>query len=144
MKNTLTKLALIAALALIADGCSSQITPPTPAGWQAIAEVAARDGAGIYLVRHPDNHTARAAFVITVQNLNMLIADGKFSHAELHAALAELPVKALNGATGIIVIDTATVLYQALTGGRSVIESAPVVKAFAIGIRDGLQSALNQ
>jgi len=55
MKNTLTKLALIAALALIADGCSSQITPPTPAGWQAIAEVAARDAGTGDLVRVRQN-----------------------------------------------------------------------------------------
>ena len=122
-------------------GCASRPQPPTPAVWQTVAHVAAYDGAIIYLSRHPEANNV-AAFATAKSALDLLIADGNFSVTALHEALAKLPVRSLNGSTGVIVVDSLAVLFVTATGGQSVIEQRPVVEAFAVGIRDGLAEAL--
>lgn len=139
IRNLVALLGLCAVLSF-STGCANT-KPVTPATWKAIATLAAKDGSAIYLSEHPQANNV-AAFRTAKSALDLLIADGKFSSEELHKALAKLPVKDLSSNTGIILVDSATVLFITLTGGESVIEQRPVVEAFATGIRDGLEATL--
>jgi hypothetical protein len=130
-------LALVGALLFNAGCASTPQRPPSPQVWQMVAYTAAKDGATLYLLEHPETNNV-AAFATAKSALDLLIANGEFSTVALHAALKGLPVRKLNGTAGVILVDTATVLFVTLTGGQSVIEQRPVVEAFAIGIRDGL------
>lgn len=144
LSRCLARLVVVLSLAgalLFNSGCTNRPNPPTPAVWQTVAHIAAKDGATIYLLRHPEANNV-AAFALAKSALDLLIADGNFSVTALHSALDKLPVRSLNGPEGSILVDSATVLFLTVTGGQSVIEQRPVVEAVAKGIRDGLADAL--
>ena len=133
-------LALLAALAvLLTPGCAFLKKNFTLDNLQTACEGAAFAGASVRLAAHPAD---APRFALAVAALDLLIADGHFDPVSLHTALSTLPVEALKGDTGVIIIDAAVILFQTVTGGKTPLEQAPYVQAAAKGIRAGLALAL--
>ena len=136
-------LALLAILAILltlfTPSCAFLQKNVTPNTLQTACESAAYAGASVRLAAHPDD---APRFALAVAALDLVIADGHFDPVSLHTALSTLPVDALKGDTGVIIIDAAVVLFQTVTGGKTPLEQAPYVQAAAKGIRMGLSMAL--
>ena len=133
-------LALLAALAvLLTPSCAFLQKNITPANLQTACEGIAYGGASARLAAHPDD---APRFALAVAALDVVIADGHFDPVSLHTALSTLPVDFLKGETGTIIISTALVLVETVTGGKTPLEQAPYVQAAAKGIRMGLAMAL--
>ena len=142
MKKTLT---LVLALVLgplslvLLPGCAFLKKNVTPTSLETMCRTAAFAGASVRLSAHPDD---APRFALAVAALDLLIADGHFDPVSLHTALSTLPVDALHGDTGTIIIGAAVVLFTTITGGQTPLEQAPYVQAAARGIRTGLAMAL--
>ena len=146
MKNNAYFAAILVIIALCAapilvclPGCAFLQKNVTPASLQTACSAAAYAGASVRLSSHPDD---APRFALAVAALDLLIADGHFDPVSLHTALSTLPVDALHGDTGTIIIDAAVVLFQTITGGKTPLEQAPYVQAAAKGCRNGLAMAL--
>ena len=139
LSRTLIPLLIVALSLPSLTGCAMLKKNVTPETLQLTLQTVAQTGASVRLANHPED---APRFALAVGALNLLLADGQFSAADLQAALATLPVNELKGDTGTLIIDAAVVVYQLATGGKSPIESAPYVVAAATGIRDGLKAAL--
>jgi hypothetical protein len=141
--NRITSILTAVLLSLGITGCAFLKQHMTPEVVGTLCETIASTGTAVRLAEHPDD---APRFALAKSTLDLLIADGRFSAADLQAALNTLPVDKLKGSTGELIIDGALngalLVVQLATGGQTPIESAPYVKAAAIGLRDGIASAL--
>jgi hypothetical protein len=123
---------------LLAAGCAG--FKPQPADYQSLAELAAYDGATLWLKAHPGD---RGYFDAAQQLLTSLIADAKWDPVAFQQALATLPIKELKTDTGSIIVGSAVALYTMALREAQPIDQPALVKAFEIGVRNGLQWALS-
>lgn len=108
---------------------------------QSIAYAAASFGTAATLEYKPEY---RPAFALALQSLEVAIADNQITGQDLRNILAGLPVPVLRGHTASIGINSATILFDTLTGKPINLEDAPLVLAAATGIRDGLKVGLGK
>lgn len=140
-------LALPAALAAMSmlTGCAlfnkNATTAEKAADVQNLSYAAASIGTSEALAAKPE---LRPAFDLAYSNLDALVTNKVVDGTSLRAILASLPVKELKSNQARIAIESATVLYDSLTGGKVNIEADAYVLAAATGIRDGMKQALGR
>jgi hypothetical protein len=99
-----------------------------------VSREAAYTTARLVLQKNPDQ---KPVFTVAAESLDVALAQGKTSSANLREAIAGLPQ--IKGSTGEL-LQTAVTLYVVGTG-YIVIDDAPLAKAAMEGVRDGLRAA---
>lgn len=126
-----------------ADGSVTTNSVPDAIVLQVAAENAAAIGGAYVLQTHPE---FRPQLELTLTSLRTLVAAGTGSVADLHNALSQLPVTALQGTNGTIVVSGAVVLIDAARNELARFDKNGIwsyyVQPVATGLRDGLAQAL--
>jgi hypothetical protein len=108
---------------------------------QQLAYAASAIGSASALEQKPE---WRPAFELAYTNLNSLVESGTISGQTLRNILATLPVRELESRTARIAVDSASLLFDTITGKPVDLAEAPLVLAAAKGIRDGLRVGLGK
>jgi len=143
MKSLLT-IPVLAAILLM--GCSTVTTVTHEedvvrllARYKSEAKIAAYLSSAIYLDARPEGTNI---FVSVRNGVDKLIAGGQFDPAVLAAFLRQsLPINELKSERAGIFFMAGVMIFQEATG-TTTINTPPIVKAFAEGIRDGIDLAL--
>jgi hypothetical protein len=90
------------------------------------------------------NSTFRPRFELALVNLSRMVDSKTITGQQLREILASLPVNELKSDTARIAIESATMLFDTMTGKPVDLEQAPYVLAAASGIRDGMMAGLGQ
>lgn len=124
-----------------ADGTAVTNSVPDPTILRITAQEAAALGGQFWLAEHPEN---RPEFELARTSLAALIATGNGTPADLQAALAQLPIKQLEGSSGAVIISGAVVLLDA--AGRQLVklDSKQVWSAYVEPVAQGLLAGLDQ
>lgn len=144
MKNKL--LSVVAGLAILAStGCATNREPLTDEQRVArvvdVATMAANTGTRLALIEHPE---WREDFEAALKGLDWLLEDQNPSVMDLRAVLKKLPVKELESRKGIVMIDTATVLFNTVRRDYVDLDRVKYLKPVIQGIADGMRGALEQ
>jgi len=124
---------------LLASGCASLTPDQKAARVQGLSYAAASIGTAAALDQKPE---WRPAFELALKNLSVLVDSKQITGQQLRDILATLPVKELNSRTARIAIDSATMLFDTLTGEPIDLTKTPYILAAATGIRDGMKVGL--
>ena len=100
---------------------------------------AASIGTTAALEQNPD---WRPDFLAAYETLQITLTRGMISGALLREIVASLPVKELKSPTARVAVESATMLFDTVTGRPYSLEEAPLLKAAAEGIRNGMKVGL--
>lgn len=135
-----TRMAIPAALVVLLTGCVTINGPRDPlAHYQAEAKIASYLTAALYLDNHPED---RPIFEAVREGISGYLDAEIFDPVLLASYLRKnLPVKELKSERAGIFLTAGLMIFQDATGTIT-IETPPIVKAFMLGIREGLDLAL--
>lgn len=138
----LSILMVCAALAVGASGCTTTSSGTRVVDVQRVARlagVAADVGSRVYIQHHPAD---RALFVVTEAALADLDSRGDYDPVKFAAALQTLPIKALTGPDGSLLIGVALVAWDELSALSEPLTTKEWVQPVLQKVRDGLARAI--
>lgn len=106
-----------------------------------VAELAAFTGTSAWLIKHPDD---RKYFEASLAAVEVLAANGNASPEKLAAALAQLPIKELQGSEGTLIVGSAVILYDAYVADHVDLDANVYLRPVIDGVRNGLARALKK
>ena len=136
--------AILALLALFVQACATDPATgkrvPDVDRMQSIAKDATAIGTRDYLTLKPED---RGKFIMARNALSALIAAGEFNAADLETALAQLPIKQMQGGKGAILIDSAIILWDAYGQEVTRLDKAQVFETYILPVAKSILDGLN-
>lgn len=138
---------LILSLSLLASGCrtnigTTEINDSRVRQVALVAELAAFNGAKVYLIDHPEK---RVVFEKVSNDLGVLLATDTVFLDKFLTIVRTLPIKELNSEKGQLIVDNAVILFGALKSDvikLDQLEQAQKLEPIAVGLKSGIDKAL--
>lgn len=140
--RTVIAAALIAVVSFSTIGCKTGETATDAqkaARVATVAQLAAFDGASIWLTSHPDD---RQYFEAARTSLKLLLATDTINPADFTAALQGLPIKELQGPNGALIVGSAVILYDAYLRENVNLDANVYLRPVITAVAQGLDRAL--